>query len=222
MKVIILIVILVVVLMLIHFKRIENFTDETTYTSEQVKNAIKNVKGQQGPRGLRGSTGPRGKEGPRGSAGGVLIDSGPLRNANPDYKYMVLDRRSGSSQLSYAYLAPEKYTQNQTWVLTSENKLQNRFGMNQCLTGNVITGDVYMNSCDTSNTWHHNQFGQLEMDNGNSKEKYCLGVQEKAILNGAPQIINHQTKGSRQQKNVYTAKLELCEQSSPSQTWSFY
>ena len=200
----------------------ENFTQETTFTTEQVKNALKNVKGTPGPRGLRGSRGPTGKQGPRGEAGGLFIDNGPLRNV--EYNNMVLDRLSGTSTQAHAYLSQQDNSQNQTWTLTSDGKLESRFGVNQCLTGNEITGNVHMTSCNNPQNmkWHHNQFGQLELDN-DAKEKLCLSVKKVAVLDGTPMIKNHKGNGPLTQKNVVQATLDTCDPNyPPSQQWSFY
>jgi hypothetical protein len=200
----------------------ENFAGETTFTTDQVKNALKNVKGTPGPRGLRGSRGPTGKEGHRGEAGGTNIDNGPLRNV--EYNNMVLDRRSGTSTQAFAYLSQQDNSQNQTWVLSSDGKLQNRFGVNQCLSGSEITGNVHMTSCNDTNNmkWHHNQFGQLELDNG-TKEKLCLSVKKVGTLKGTPIIKNHKGNSSLTQNNVVQATLDTCDVNyPPNQQWSFY
>ena len=140
--------------------------------------------------------GPRGPSGEKGPPGGSYQALGAIlhivhsfdKEGNVD---LAMSRTVGTiPNKSVVYLDKRNARSYQTWYLTSDGKIRNRYD-NSCITANTdptnINDLVYMGSCDddsVNNTFVWDADNRLVLKNsGGNKPLKCLQMTQKPIRN---------------------------------------
>jgi hypothetical protein len=165
-----------------------------------------------------GQPGPPGQPGPQGVpgiAGGTFTRQGVLRNlAHPD---MVADRYYGTGNNVGLFLNKGNYSSNQTWILTSDNLLQNQYGGCVDYTGT----NVYINTCNKTaptQKWNHDNNGRL------SSANQCITAFQKLSAKSVPKIIDQKPSKNNQSTDEIGMMITPCDSNTYplTQQWAFY
>jgi hypothetical protein len=209
-----------IIWIIILYHGLNDLNDKYQANSAQLGVLQNNVAGFNN-RGPPGPSGERGPPGPAGPSGGTNLGRGPLRNLDSDGAFVV-DRLHGSGKASIAFLNKLSYQPNQIWTYENNNQISNQYG--GCLTGDAISGEVYMNGCDANavgQKWQQNNYGQISLQEGGQ----CLDVSLESQFNGANKIVRGSELGKDNNHfNIRTLKLKQCNKPnvlSPTQQFIF-
>jgi hypothetical protein len=164
------------------------------YVVRTVTNALSSVRPD-----VQGPPGPMGQPGPQGQNGGTFIFRGPLRSIKQPT--LVVDRKTNT-----LFMSNQSYTPQQTWTMSSDNKILNSSNQNDCLNMND-NGNLEIANCINSKTWNYiGLTGQLQAMKPMGGKNKCLTL-KNTPENGVD--------------NQYNILLDDCSIGGPEQAWNF-
>ena len=164
------------------------------YVVRTVTNALSSIRpDSQGP---PGDIGP---QGPQGQSGGNYLFNGPLRSIKETK--LVMDRKT-----NIPFMTNQTYLPQQTWILSSDNKIINLSNQNDCLNFDT-TGNLNISNCSNSEKWKYI---------GNTAQ-----VQAVKPIGGINKCLTLKNTPEKGVDNQFSLLLDDCNITGPDQAWNF-
>ena len=226
---IIILIIIIVVLTNQNKSYIDNINKTLTGQTNDFKTDLSNQMLEIKTRG--GIPGPQGPAGATGLTGGSYKAAGSLKNKSN--KELALDRSVGTG-CNVSYLNIVNNMPSQRWILNNDNSIQNYYSENnttgKCLTkeGNNLLLRKCTGAPNQKFIWS-TQTGQIAMANDISQ---CIDIENRTIPRdncyaanpdgtGQSNIRDQATDKSNLKNSPYVLYLNKCNNSAPTQVWSF-